>query len=274
MPAATGIVLAGGRSSRMGTPKATLEWHGSTLLRRTVDVLGRAVDGPVIVVRAPGQVLPALPATVEVADDADEGRGPLQGIAAGLGAVAHRAPIAFVSAVDLPFLHPAFVARVLAGLTEDSDSDWDIALPHAHGFPQPLSAAYRPGLAPLIVDLLAAGEHRPAALFARCRVRDLDAAMLLADPDLTKADPLLDSVLNVNTPAEYAAARARPAPEVLVTHDERASVTVRAATLRAAAAAAGVELGPETFVTLNGLPLSPDGEMALLPRDVIALGAT
>jgi len=48
-------VLAGGRSSRMGTPKAALEWHGSTLLRRTVGIVARATGGPVVVVRAAGQ---------------------------------------------------------------------------------------------------------------------------------------------------------------------------------------------------------------------------
>jgi molybdopterin-guanine dinucleotide biosynthesis protein A len=60
-------VLVGGRSARMGSAKATLEWHGSTLLQRTVGIAVRAVDGPVFVVRAPGQQLPALPAPVEVA---------------------------------------------------------------------------------------------------------------------------------------------------------------------------------------------------------------
>jgi len=43
-----GVVLAGGRSSRMGTPKAALEWYGSTLLRRTVAILARATGGPVV----------------------------------------------------------------------------------------------------------------------------------------------------------------------------------------------------------------------------------
>jgi molybdopterin-guanine dinucleotide biosynthesis protein A len=54
---AAGLVLAGGRSSRMGVPKAALEWHGSTLLRRTCGVLQRAGLQPVVVVRAPGQEL-------------------------------------------------------------------------------------------------------------------------------------------------------------------------------------------------------------------------
>ncbi|MGQ0577248.1 MAG: NTP transferase domain-containing protein, partial [Pseudonocardia sp.] len=87
-----GVVLAGGRSSRMGSPKAALEWHGSTLLARAAGVLARVVDGPVVVVAAPGQELPALPAGVEVARDPVGGRGPVPGIAAGLGAAGPAAP--------------------------------------------------------------------------------------------------------------------------------------------------------------------------------------
>ena len=91
MSSSAGIVLAGGQSSRMGTPKAALEWHGSTLLRRTAGILARVTDGPVVVVRAPGQSLPALPPQVEIVDDPREGLGPVQGLAAGLAATAGRA---------------------------------------------------------------------------------------------------------------------------------------------------------------------------------------
>ena len=72
----------------MGSPKAALEWHGSTLLRRTVGILARATGGPVVVVRARGQELPPLPPDVEIVDDPREGKGPVQGLAAGLGALA------------------------------------------------------------------------------------------------------------------------------------------------------------------------------------------
>ncbi|MEA2301885.1 MAG: molybdenum cofactor guanylyltransferase, partial [Solirubrobacteraceae bacterium] len=48
MARTAGIVLAGGRSSRMGAPKACLEWHGSTLVRRVAGILGRTLDGPVV----------------------------------------------------------------------------------------------------------------------------------------------------------------------------------------------------------------------------------
>ncbi|MGH3772727.1 MAG: molybdenum cofactor guanylyltransferase, partial [Pseudonocardiaceae bacterium] len=211
---AAGVVLAGGRSSRMGTSKAALEWHGSTLLRRTLGVLARSVEGPLVVVRAPDQPLPEVPPLVEVVADPAEGLGPLQGIAAGLAALADRAPAAFVCSTDLPFLHPAFVRRVLTALTDD----FDVVLPIARGYPQPLAAAYRVTLAPLVAELVAAGDLRLAFLFRdhRCRTLRLDDAALLADPELAAADPALDSVVNVNSPEDYRAARGHPAPRVTV----------------------------------------------------------
>ncbi|MBA3745972.1 MAG: molybdenum cofactor guanylyltransferase, partial [Solirubrobacterales bacterium] len=163
------IVLAGGRSERMGVPKALLEWHGSTLLRRAVGIVGRAV-GPVVVVRAAGQELPPLPARTEVVEDALEGRGPLQGIAAGLEAIGDRAALVFVTAVDAPLLHPALVEYVLRSLTYDCD----VALPHAHGFPQPLAAAERMSIAARLDELLAEGRLATRDLLEDLRVRELD----------------------------------------------------------------------------------------------------
>lgn len=204
--AAAGVVLAGGRSSRMGTPKAELGWHGSTLLNHTVTVLAAATGGPVVVVRAAGQSLPPLPDGTRVVADPRPGKGPLQGIAAGLAALTGHADAAYVSATDMPFLHPAFVRRVLAVLAADRA---DAALPVARGYPQPLAAAYRVALAPLADRLVAAGRLRLADLFAECTVTQLDEARLLADAALAAADPGLDSLINVNDPAGYAAARAR-----------------------------------------------------------------
>lgn len=190
----------------MGTPKAALAWQGSTLLHRTARALAEATGGPVVVVRAAGQSLPRLPDGVLVADDPREGLGPLQGIAAGLAALAglEAAPqAAFVAATDLPFLHRAFIRRVLAVRAEDQA---DVALPVARGHVQPLAAAYRVALAKDADELVAAGRLRPADLFATCAVSRVDEARLLADPALAAADPELDSLVNVNHPAEYAAA--------------------------------------------------------------------
>src|SRR5215472_3103181 len=101
----------------MGAPKAALEWHGSTLLRRTAGILERATGGPVVVVRARGQLLPRLPSQIEVTDDPRDNLGPLQGVAAGLAAIRGRAEIGFVCATDLPFLHPAFVRAVTGAIS-------------------------------------------------------------------------------------------------------------------------------------------------------------
>jgi len=194
----------------MGTSKAALEWHGSTLLRRTVGIMARATSGPVVVVRATGQDLPELPEGTLIADDPREGKGPVQGIAAGLAALSGRADVAFVSSTDMPFLHPAFIRRVLGAVEENQSTG--VALPVARGYRQPLAAAYRVSLAETAERLVKEDRLRPAFLFEECRVETLDDAALKRDPVLAALDPDLDSVLNVNTPADYASARARPAP--------------------------------------------------------------
>src|SRR5437763_2458941 len=107
-----GVVLCGGRSSRMGVPKAWLPFGGELMLQRVVRVLREAV-GPVVVVAAPGQDVPPLPSDVEIVRDEVEGRGPLAGLAAGLAALEGKADAAYLSACDVPFLTPAFVRRVV-----------------------------------------------------------------------------------------------------------------------------------------------------------------
>jgi molybdenum cofactor guanylyltransferase len=271
MLGSAGVVLAGGRSSRMGTPKAALEWHGSTLLRRTTGILARVTDGPVIVVRAAGQPLPALPPDVEVVDDPREGKGPVQGIAAGLTALAGRADLAFISSTDMPFLHPAFVRRVLRAVEDGAD----VGLPIARGYPQPLAAAYRTTLAPVAERLVADGRLRPAFLFDECSVDRLDEAALRADPVLAALDPALDSVVNVNEPADYEAARAEPSPDVTIqlfgtlADGQRGPRPARAATVAEAAAAAGVAFDRHVVGALNGDQLTRDGETPLAAGDTV-----
>lgn len=183
------IVLAGGRSERMGEDKAGIAWGGTTLLGRAVAEL--AGIGVVVVVRAPGQALPALPPAVIVTEDAHPDRGPLQGLASGLRAVGAGAT-AFVCAVDMPLMDAGFATRVL----ESIDGDVDAAVPVVGGVPQPLAAAYRSEVADRAEELLADGGRSLMALLEGLRVRRLD--------DLPAA---ADAVRNVNTPAELDAAR-------------------------------------------------------------------
>jgi molybdopterin-guanine dinucleotide biosynthesis protein A len=267
----------------MGSAKAALEWHGSTLLRRVTGVVGRAVDGPVIVVRAPGQELPELDPRVLVRDDPEEGRGPMQGLAVGLWAAAEYAEQAFVCSTDLPFLHAAFVGAVLRGFgpgagVPEAESNPDVVLPFVRGYRQPMAAGYRTDLAPRIDRLIAAQRLRPAHLFEECRVRQLDEAALLADRRLAAADPGLDSVVNVNEPDDYRAARSRPAPEIVV---ERYGVlatrgagrgprTIRAASVGAAAAQVGLVFDGHILAAVNGDQIRGDGSLPLLAGDTVA----
>lgn len=270
---AGGVVLAGGRSTRMGAAKAGLEWHGSTLLYRTAGVMARSVDGPVVVVAAPGQELPELPAGVSVVEDPVEGLGPMQGLAAGLAALEDRVEAAFVCSTDLPFLHPAFVRRVLRGLGDGLD----VVLPVARGFRQPLAAAYRTGLAGLVADLLRQGNDRPGMIFKHCAVAQLDDGALLADAAVAKYDPELLSVVNVNTPEDYRSARDRMPPEVAVARfgalakgGGHRPTTVRAATVGHAADAVGLTVGRHVVAAVNGDQVTKDGRLPLVAGDTVS----
>ena len=205
-----GIVLAGGLSTRMGSPKPELDWRGTSLLAHVVQLVQRGTGGPVVVICAAGQQLPPLPDEIEVVSDDVPASGVLGGIATGLRVLAGRVDVAYVSATDMPLLHPAFVRRVCDAVSGDAQ----IALPRAHGHLHPLAAAYRTELAPLAARLVADGLLRPAELFARARTVELDEVVLLADEALRGADPTLDSLFNVNDAVgwDWAQARVRDRP--------------------------------------------------------------
>lgn len=188
-----GVVLCGGRSSRMGRPKAWLPFGGETMLQRVVRALRRAVD-PVVVVAAPGQDVPELPAGVEVVRDEVEGKGPLAGLAAGLAALAGKADAAYLSSCDAPFLMPEFVRRVCGFLAAA------IAVPRVGGYFHPLAAVYNLSVLPHVRTLLAADRLRTADLF------DAVPTRIIERHELADIDPDFASLRNVNTPDEYAAA--------------------------------------------------------------------
>src|SRR5438034_1928815 len=89
MESVGGVVLCGGRSQRMGRPKAWLPFGGELMLPRVVRLLGQVVQ-PIVVVAAPEQDVPPVPPDVAIVRDEGRGRGPLQGLAAGLAALGGR----------------------------------------------------------------------------------------------------------------------------------------------------------------------------------------
>jgi molybdopterin-guanine dinucleotide biosynthesis protein A len=189
-----GIVLCGGRSERMGRPKAWLPFGDELLLPRVVRLLRQAVD-PVVVVAAPDQDVPPLPDGVAVVRDEAKGRGPLQGLAAGLAALRGQAEAAYASSCDVPLLRPAFVRRMLELL-----GDHLICVPHVDGRLHPLAAVYRLDVLPTIHRLLAEDRLRTSAL---C---DAVPARVVEPAELEDVDPDLQTLRNLNTPEEYEAA--------------------------------------------------------------------
>jgi molybdopterin-guanine dinucleotide biosynthesis protein A len=189
-----GIVLCGGQSRRMGRPKAWLRFGSEALLSRVVRVMSEACT-PLVVVSAAGQTSPPLPPSVEVVHDAAPGRGPLEGLAAGLAALAGRADAAYVSACDAPGLLVDFIRRLF-----DLLGDRDIAVPKVGGFTHPLAAVYRVGVLDAVRELLGAGQLRPAYLFDRVATR------FVAAEEFADIDPQCRSLRNLNTPEDYQAA--------------------------------------------------------------------
>lgn len=202
-----GIVLCGGKSSRMGRPKATLPFGPELMLQRVVRLLAEVVD-PIVVVAAPDQELPSLPAGIVIARDEREGRGPLEGLNAGLSALSSRADAVYATSCDVPLLVPAFVRQLVELL-----GDYEIVVPvefseDAHPsqggkpklFHHPLAAVYRVSVQERIAALLAADRLRPVFLF--------DAADTFRVPveELQTFDPKLQSLANLNRPEDYLAA--------------------------------------------------------------------
>lgn len=189
------IVLAGGRSSRMGRDKAALIFDGRPLLLRTIDAVSTVAD-EIVIVRAPGQALPPVEAgtRARVVDDPVAGDGPLRGIATGLAAIT--APVAIVVGVDMPFLRPELL-RLIVGLVT-AERRW--VLPIASRRPQPLCSAFARDALPVVEAHLAAGDRAPMAVAA-----DLGFYRMLPEQWMT-ADPEGWSFVDVDTPEDFAEA--------------------------------------------------------------------
>jgi molybdenum cofactor guanylyltransferase len=196
------IVLCGGQSRRMGRSKAWLPLGEETFLQRVTRILGDVVQ-PTVVVAAAGQELPPLPTSILVARDEQPGRGPLQGLLAGLDRLSGVVDAVYVSSCDAPLLRPAFVRRMI-----DLLDGFDIAVPETDGLPHPLAGVYRIAVREGVRDLLDAERLRPVFLFEQYRTRFVPA------DELRTVDEDLGSLRNVNTPEEYDALLRQAAIEI------------------------------------------------------------
>lgn len=179
----SGIILCGGKSSRMGRPKALLPWRDQTLIETVVATL-RSAALEVVVVSSEAFELPPLDA--RIVRDREPGLGPLAGIREGLHAVG--SGLAFVAGTDAPYLTPRFVETMLAfGSAAALDLD---------GHVQTLCAVYDAARADAADELISQARMRPLFL--------LEASLFrLVSPDQV-ADA--DSIRGFNRPEEYLAA--------------------------------------------------------------------
>jgi molybdopterin-guanine dinucleotide biosynthesis protein A len=189
------LILCGGQSRRMGQPKAWLPFGPERLLQRVVRLIGSAAS-PVVVVAAPDQDLPDLPVEVSIVRDPVSGRGPLQGLAAGLASLPESVELAYASATDVPFIEPRWIGRMT-----DLIADCDIAIPFAGGYHHPLAAVYRRrSVLPAVDALLRADRLRPVFLMEAVKTRVVSA------DELRDVDPGLRTLRNLNTQEDYAQA--------------------------------------------------------------------
>lgn len=184
---AAAVILVGGKSSRMGRPKALLPFDGEPLIAHVVRAL-KATFAEAVVVAAPEQELPELPATL--VRDQVAYQGPVSGIYHGLSAATKE--ICFVTSCDAPFLNLALISNLLSQI-----SDCDVVVPYWEERLQPLHAVYRANCAPLLKAQLERNELRPVFLYDNVRTKRI------FEEEIRRFDPEGLSFLNMNSPVEY-----------------------------------------------------------------------
>jgi molybdopterin-guanine dinucleotide biosynthesis protein A len=192
------IILCGGKSTRMGRDKASLPFGDEQMLQRVSRQVSQVIEpANIVCVAADGQQLPALASEIRVVRDRCVGRGPLEGLAAGIAALKNSAEAVYATSCDVPLLHPAWIDRLFELL-----GDHDVVVPREGRFHHPLAAVYRSSVLPRIEELLVADQLRPVFLFERCKTHEIPVETL------RDVDPQLQSLLNCNHPEDYQAALA------------------------------------------------------------------
>jgi len=191
------IVLAGGRSTRMGVDKASVRVGGRRLLDRVLSVLADLFDDVVVVGRGPDALAPA---GVRFVEDETPGLGPLGGLHTGLGVI--RNPRALTVGCDMPFLTAEVVHELL-----EQDGAADATVAHLEGRAQPLLAVYARRVRPTVARLLASNDRSLMALLRTLNVHYVDiqahsrACLSINTPeDLRQAEHILE--LEERQPAE------------------------------------------------------------------------
>jgi molybdopterin-guanine dinucleotide biosynthesis protein A len=187
MERVTGFVLAGGKSTRMGKDKATLEFRGRTLLDNALD-LGRAVADEVRIVGDPAKFADFGTVVQDIYPD----RGPLGGIHAALKS--SETGLNLVMGVDLPLLDVPFLEYLIVSAVQ---SRAVVTLPRVGAHYEPLCAVYRTEFLGPAEQALVAGHNKIDALFTTLPLRTVNEQELVGQgfsPSMFR---------NVNTPEDW-----------------------------------------------------------------------
>ena len=194
------LVLAGGKSQRMGTPKPLLNFGGEALVARVARRAGEAAKHVVVVADAEIAIPPID--GVAVFRDPNPWGGPLLALAPAIRSLSTAFTHVFVTATDMPFLSPALIRA----LHRRIGGQFDAAAPSVDGRDEPLCGVYPVDVAREIDAWASVGRAAARELTGRKATRLLDRAALLTDPELRAIDPGLRSLCNINTPKDYALA--------------------------------------------------------------------
>ena len=183
----TGVILAGGASSRMGSNKALLPHKGGRFIESIYRQLSEIFPEVILVTNSPEQYhfLPCRKVS-----DRFRGMGALAGIHAGLANSSN--PAIFTVACDMPHLAPRLIRHIAR-----RGAGYDLVLPRSEGGYEPLHALYGEACLPVMEACLLRGERRIISILPQLRVRELAAA------EVARFDPTFDSFSNINTPQEY-----------------------------------------------------------------------
>ena len=193
------VILAGGRSRRLGQDKAMADFAGEPLIcrvvRKAAEAVGAGDDDTIVVAgdAARAGILPLGRGGRGVADAFPDG-GALGGIATGLAAA--RAEWSLVVACDMPFLS-ASLLRYMAGCRAGVDA----VVPLIGGRPEPTHAFYSRRCQPAIRTCLAAGARQISGFY------DAVAVRYISEAEARRFDPELLSFFNINHPADLERAR-------------------------------------------------------------------
>lgn len=189
----TGVVLAGGRSRRMGRDKARIPVAGRPLLTRALDALAPVCDERLVI--GPPEREQEVPPGVRVVQDRIPDVGPLGGIYTALSEAGR--PLALVVACDMPFLNPALLGHLIS-----LADGYDVVLPRTAEGGHQTHAVYAHTCLTAVEAQLQRGQYRIDRFFDAVRVRYVD------NDELRAYDPDLLSLFNVNTPEDLERAEA------------------------------------------------------------------